>query len=364
MRASPREFVKRHVRALAASVALMVGFIWVLRAGALPLLPPRGTLDNVDMRGVALAALLLLSNVLLRFARYHFLIAPIAPISMRRIMTISSIGLGLLTFLPFRLGEFARPAMLRQKGKLSGWAITGTVGAERIIDGVLVSSVLLAGLAFAIPHEPLPERIGNLPVPAALVPHAARFAATLFGGAFLFMALFFYWRQGARRLTERFVGIVSKRLATRLADAVERLSDGFRFLPKVRNTGPFLLITLLAFAAHVCALQLLARSVGLTELSFAEAAVVFGVLGLGFAMPNAPGFFGTIQLALYAGLAVYISPTRVVNQGAAFVFLFYVIYLALVVLITTSGLLAEYVFPAEESVQVRASVSPQSVEKP
>lgn len=364
MRASPREFVKRHRRALAASVALMVGFIWVLRAGALPLLPPRGTLDNVDMRAVALAALLLLSNILLRFARYHFLIAPIAPLSMRRILTTSSIALGLLTFLPLRLGEFARPAMLRQKGKLSGWAVTGTVGAERIIDGVLVSSVLLAGLAFAIPHEPLPERIGNLPVPAALVPRAAQLAAATFAGAFLVMALFFWWREGARRLTERSVGLLSKRLATRFADVVERLSDGFRFLPKIRNTGPFLLITLIAFGAHVCALQLLAHSVGLAELRFAEAAVVFGVLGLGFAMPNAPGFFGTIQLALYAGLAVYISPTRVVHQGAAFVFLFYVIYLALVVLITTAGLLAEYAFPAEESVQVRASVSPQSVEKP
>jgi hypothetical protein len=65
------------------------------------------------------------------------------------------------------------------------------------------------------------------------------------------------------------------------------------------------------------------------------------VLGLAFALPNAPGFFGTIQLALYAGLAVYVTPNQVVTEGAALVFLFYVSYLSQVVLITVGGLLFE-----------------------
>lgn len=294
-------------------------------------------------------AVLLLASTLLRLARYHLLIAPVAPLPLRRVMTISCVALGLLTFLPFRLGEVARPAMLREKGKLSGWAITGTVGAERIIDGIVISVSLLLGLAFARPHEPLPDRIGELPVPAALVPRAAELAAITFGAAFVVMAAFYFWRAPARRLTERCLGVFSRTLAERVATAMERVSDGLRFLPNVKNLGLFLFVTLLALFAQAYGIWLLARAVGLPSLSFAQAVVVLGVLGLGFALPNAPGFFGSIQLALYAGLAVYVAPSHVVNEGAVFVFLFYVTYVAQVILLSVGGLVGESLAPAGES---------------
>lgn len=339
------DFLKRHARALVASIALAVGFGWVLQAGALPILPPAGTLARADLGLVALAALALLFSMVTRLARSHFLLAAIAPIAFRRVLGILAISLGLITFLPFRLGEVARPALLREKGKLSGWAITATVGAERIIDGLVFGALLLTGLAFARPHEPLPDHIGNLPVPAAFVPRAAQLATLGFGLAFVVMALFFWWRGFARRLTERVLGVFSPRLAGFVADAIERVSDGLRFLPSLRHTGPFLAVTAVSLGSHVLGLQLLADAVGLPELTFAQATVVLGVLALGFAVPNAPGFFGAIQLALYAGLAVYVDPEKVVREGAAFVFIFYLLYLALVVLVTVSGLVAEYVTP-------------------
>ncbi len=340
--ASPRaNFLRRHYKLLLASALLALGLVWVLRRGALPLLPPPGTLERVSWPAVALAVLALLASMMLRFARYTFLISSIAQISMRRIMAISCIAVGLITFLPFRLGEFARPAMLREKGRLSAWAVTGTVGAERIIDGVVISVMLLAGLAWAAPHEPLPDHIGSLPVPAALVPWAARFATSFFAIAFLVMAIFYWFRGFARRLTERVIGLVSKSLAAFLADAVERVSDGLRFLTNLRQTLPFLATTVLSLAFHVWALQILAVAVGLPDVSFAQATVVTGVLGLAFALPNAPGFFGTIQLSLYAGLAVYVDPKQVVREGAAFVFIFYVSYLAMVIVVSLLGLLLE-----------------------
>jgi hypothetical protein len=283
--------------------------------------------------------------MLTRLARSHFLLAPIARISIRRVLTALCVALGLITFLPFRLGEVARPALLRERGKLSGWAVTATVGAERIIDGVVFSATLLTGLALAAPREPLPDRIGDLPIAAALVPQAARIAALGFGGLFVLMLVFFFWRRRARRVTEVVLGVVSKNFAGRVADAVERVSDGLRFLPNVRYTGPFLLVTAFSLTCHVLALQFLGSAVGLPELGFAQATVVMGVLALGFAVPNAPGFFGAIQLAMYAGIAMYVKPETVVREGAAFVFVFYVMYLALVILVTTAGLIGEYVLP-------------------
>ncbi|HWA74560.1 MAG TPA: lysylphosphatidylglycerol synthase transmembrane domain-containing protein [Polyangiaceae bacterium] len=340
-------FLRRHVRALIASVALAAGLGWIMHKGALPLLPPQGTLDRVDWFRVALLTLSLIVSIGGRFVRWAFLLAPFAKVPFRRLMAISCISVGLITFLPFRLGEVARPAMLRQKGKISGWAVTGTVGAERIIDGVLFSVMLLLGLAFAAPHEPLPERIGNLPVPAAYVPRAAMVASIFFGFAFLCMAAFFWWRATARRLTERVLGLFSQRVATLVATAVERVSDGLSFLPNLRYTVPYVLLTVFALVAHIWGIQQLALAVGLPDLTFAEATVLVGVLGLGFAMPNAPGFFGSVQLALYAGLAVYVAPEKVIHEGAAFVFLFYVSYLVLVILLSLLGVLLEYGSSAE-----------------
>jgi hypothetical protein len=60
--------------------------------------------------------------------------------------------------------------------------------------------------------------------------------------------------------------------------------------------------------------------------------VVLGVLALGFTAPNAPGFFGVVQLALYMGLATYIAPDKVAHEGSVLVFSYYLTYLATVTL--------------------------------
>jgi hypothetical protein len=142
---------------------------------------------------------------------------------------------------------------------------------------------------------------------------------------------------------------------------VERLSDGLRFLPDLKHSGLVTLATMAAFVGQAWGVQFRARAVGLPPLSFAECVVVLGVLGLGFSMPNAPGFFGSFQLALYAGLAVYVAPSHVVNEGAVFVFLFYVIYIVQVVLFSIVGILGEYRSSASESGALGATGSEKAM---
>ena len=336
-------FLRRNAAPLGASLLLAVALGWVLQHGGLPYLPPAGTFEHLDVLAFTGFVLGMLFHVITRSCRYHFLIVSVARLPMRRIITINLIGMAFITFLPFRLGEAARPAMLREKGHLSGWAVMGTVGAERILDGIVFSAMLLLGLGLSTPQSPLPERIGNLPISAALVPRVGVVASVGFGAAFLVMAAFYFYRSFARRMTERIVGIVSHSLALKLADVVERVSDGLRFLVNVRHTVPYLAVTLVSVAGHVWAIQLLADAVGLPELSFTESMVVVGVLALGFAVPNAPGFFGAVQLALYAGLAVYIAPDKVIHEGAALVFLFYITYLGLVVVLAAIASVVELV---------------------
>jgi hypothetical protein len=337
--------VKRHTRLVLASIAVIGALVWVMRSGSLPLLPPAGTLSALDLSEFVGFVVLMLAHMVVRYGRCQLLLAPIRRVPLSRIMIINGIAGALITFLPFRVGEMARPAMLREEGKLSIMNVTATVAAERILDGLAFSALLLLGLALAEPRLPLAEHVGGLPISASLVPRAARLASIGFTCAFVVMVVFYRWRAFARRTTEAVIGVVSRRVAERIAGMIERLSDGLRFLTAPRHAVPYVVITLLSIAAHVWAIDLLAEAVGIPELTFAQSSVVVGVLALGFAMPNAPGFFGAVQLAMYAGLAVYIAPTKVVHEGAAMVFLFYVTYLGIILLLAALGLAADYAQP-------------------
>jgi hypothetical protein len=343
MLAKARQFAARHVRAIVGSLVLLVAFGWVLRAGGLPLLPPAGALKSLDLAYFSGFVLLMFVHMGLRFLRYSYLIRSFANVGLRRILTINAIALALITFLPLRLGEVSRPAMLRERGHVSAWAVAGTVGAERIIDGVVFSLMLLLGGLVAVPHEPLPTHIGDLPIPPRLVTQGGKVAGLIFGAAFLVMALFYWYRELARNITEKLLGVVSRRLAERVAEIVGRLSDGLRFLVNPRDTSLYLLVTFLSIAANVWAIEMLAHAAGIPELTFAQTSVVLGLLALGFGLPNAPGFFGSVQLALYAGLAAYIAPEKVSREGSVLVFLFYVTYLAIVVLLGAISAVVESV---------------------
>lgn len=342
-----RSWLRRHARALVASVFVGAGFVWLLGAGGLPVVPTRSAFAGLRWWTVPVYALIWLAVLLLRSARWHFLLAPIKVVPLRRIVTVSLIGMAGLILLPFRLGELIRPAMIRKKGELSGWAATGTVGGERIIDGLFLSVLLLVTLPLASMLSPLPDRIGALPISPSVVPRAAYSAAVLFAAAFVAMAVFYWHRAFARRLTRRVLGIVSTRLADGLSDAVERVASGFGFLPRIRYSGPYVLVTLVYWVVNIAGVELLMWGVGLDGVTFARACVVIGVLALGILVPSAPGFFGAFQFSLYAALALFFAPNRVVSSGAAFVFIVYVTQMSVSLVAGFISLLVEHVSARE-----------------
>jgi glycosyltransferase 2 family protein len=340
---------KRNLQLVAASVILVGSSVWMMRAGHLPVAPPMELLSSVRLVPFCLFIAGMGGHMLLRFARCYFLIIPIAPISLRRVINLNAVALAMLTLLPLRVGEFARPALFRERGHLSAWAITGTVGAERVLDGLLFSALLIGGLALAEPQDPLPDHIGSLAVPAALIPRAGLLAGAVFLAAFAVMAGFYVFREKARHLTERILGGFSPSLARKVAERVSALSDGLRFFQDLRYAVPFIVLSVLSTASEIWGVQMLAVAVGLPEITLSQSAVLIGVLALGFVLPNAPGFFGTVQLALYGGLAVYVAPDAIAREGAVFVFVFYASYLAIVLLQAAVALVLEWAFPSPAS---------------
>jgi hypothetical protein len=146
----------------------------------------------------------------------------------------------------------------------------------------------------------------------------------LFSVAFAMMALFFLARDRARHITLAVVGVISERLAARVAAIVERVAEGLRFLPSSRHLVPFLLETMAYWGINAAGVWLLGWGTGLSGMTFIEACVTMGCIGIGILVPSGPGFFGAFQLSTYMALAMYFPEELLRGPGAAFVFLLYV----------------------------------------
>ncbi|HEY6726537.1 MAG TPA: lysylphosphatidylglycerol synthase transmembrane domain-containing protein [Polyangiaceae bacterium] len=317
-----RAFLREHRVALIASVVVTGGFLWVLQQGALPVLPDPAARAQLQPAAVVAYASVFLLMLMLRAVRWHWLLAPVHPVDWRRILLVNFLFFGASVTLPFRLAEAVRPALIREKDKLSAWAIMGSVAAERVVDGLFASLLLFVSLALAVPLDPLP-------MPAALVPKAAYSAVGIFVALFVTLLVFYLWRNWARRTTEVVIGVASPKLARWLADKVDHLADGLRFLPQLKYSVPFLLATACYWALHVMGTWILMRAAGLGGLEVAQAAAVVGVLALGMLVPNAPGFFGTFQISVYAGLAMYRPGADVTGPGSVAVFWLYVVQIGM-----------------------------------
>ena len=335
-------WLRRHRGKVIASLVIGAAFVWILQAGALPFVPDRQALAGVQW-WVVLAYIALWSVVhVLRAARWSFLLRPIHPLPLRKVVAVAFVGFAAIVLLPLRTGEAVRPVLIRKKGALSGWAATGTVGAERVIDGLVLSAFLLVALELSEPLSPLPDRIGDLAVPVSIVPTAAYIALMVFAAAFVVMGLFYWRRAWARRMTHAVFDLVSPRLASWLSERVESVADGLQFLPRARHTAPFLAATAAYWLLNAAAAWMLARGCGLSEFTFVHGCVTTGVLALGILVPSAPGFFGAYQVSVYASFLMYFPHDAVIGPGAAYVFIAYICQLGITITAGAIGMLMEH----------------------
>ena len=314
---------------LSASLLIAGGFVWALRKGGLPLVPAADQLSKLSLAPIAGYFLLSTIATLLRTYRWNYLLRPINPeLSARRTMGVSCVGLAAVFFAPMRMGEIVRPWLLSQDREVSFVHAAGTVVAERIVDGLSLTGLLAVSLLFATPLSPLPDHVGNLSLPVALVPAISLSAFTSFALAFLAMVLFYFWRATAHKVVSSVVSLVSKPLAVWVTRQVERVADSLRFLFSRKHGLSFLRDTTVYWAVNAFGHFVLIQGCGVPA-SFVQTCVTLGVLGLSTLLPSGPGFFGTYQLGVYCGLAMFFPEDIVLGPGALFTFLSYSIQLTL-----------------------------------
>ncbi len=335
MSASPLEskgFLRRHGAKLIASVIITAGIVFTLQKGGLTLWPEGGDFAHVRWWSIPAYLVTLIAMSYFRAVRWRYLLRSFADVPRKRVLAVSWIGFAAILLMPFRIGEIVRPYMLREKGKLSMSSATGTVVAERVVDGLYLSIVLAIALVFVPTIHPLPEKVVGLPISVAQV-RASGFAMLgLFTVAFATIAVFYFARAWARKMTLAVFGLVSKRLGEKLAETAEKLANGLHFLGRGRDAGPFLLETTAYWFLNALGMWILAWGCGVAHadgspITFGEACALMGMLGCTILIPGPPGLLGVFQAGIYAGMTMYFPTTIVTGAGSAYVFLLYMIQL-------------------------------------
>jgi hypothetical protein len=330
-------FLGRHKGKLFLSAIITLGIWYTLHKGGLKIVPESGDFQHVKWWVLGPYLLSVGTFNYFRSVRWRFLLRPIATVRKRRLLAVSFIGFAAIMLLPFRLGEFVRPYMIRSapnerlaegERHITLTAATSTIVAERIIDGLYLSIVLALALLLVPTVHPLPDSVVGIPISVKHVRAGGYWMLVAFCGAFATIAVFYFARAWAHRTTVAIVGRVSRKLGEKLAHTFEKFADGLHVLGRRRDALGFFVETTGYWLTNALGMWMLAWGCGVVHAdgsapTFGEACALMGTLGCTILVPGPPGLLGTFQAGLYAGMTMYYPTAIVTGPGASFVFLMY-----------------------------------------
>lgn len=282
-------------QALRLCLSLMVSgvFLW-LAFRHIDVAAVAQTLRQLRPWPIVLYVLSLVATQIFRALRWHVLVRPFAPVSRWTSWRISNVGNMLILLLPLRLGEFARPYMLRRE---VGARLTSGIGAavvERAIDGVLVT------LLFFLTTSLLPSQYAVAPA----LHWGAILALAVFLGASAVLALGLWRRVWIEAILQGLLGRLAPGLLAPLRGTLDAFLAGIAALPDGRAVAQLILWTVAYWVANALGLYGLMCAFG-WSVPLLAGFVVVCVLVIGIMVPAGPGFLGTYQAALVAGLSIF-----------------------------------------------------------
>jgi uncharacterized protein (TIRG00374 family) len=245
--------------------------------------------------------------------RWNNLLRPIgAELPPGKLFAISSVGFMAILALPARLGEFVRPVLLRDKGKVSGSAVLGTVAVERVIDGLIIS-VMVFVCCMALQSSTYAQ---SWMMPTAWA------ALALFLGATTFLLFALKWPQATTRFAVRLTLLprFAPRLAVRLEKMLLDLIRGFLVLRDGPNLVWFVGWSILYWATNGLGMWVLARGMGL-DLTVIGAFTTMGIIAVGIMLPNSPGLVGQFQWLTTLSLSLFMPKVVAESDGLLYAML-------------------------------------------
>ena len=284
---SPLRWLLRGLVALGLSV---FAFGWAFRGVDLENVVERLSRSEPAVLLAFLGVQLVLHGV--RVYRWGLLVRPLGRASWRSVFAAASVGFAATFFLPLRLGEFVRPAMIARSGVPFGGAAASVV-VERVADGLFNLGLFFVLLRFVPSSAGADELTGFSTI-----------ALALFGGGLLALLGIVAFRKPAYAVIRGTVGRLSEGLGGRLVALLDRFAEGILVLSSPGRVAGFFALTLVYWGANGWVTWLLAESyapdVPLMAGPFSISVVVFAIM-----IPAGPAFAGTLEAGFRFGLAPF-----------------------------------------------------------
>ena len=240
-------------------------------------------LAEADVRWLVVALGLIAIQLVVRTVRWRSLL-PAGPqglpIPVMRLLPVVLIGYLCNAVLPARLGEPIRAVLVDRREKVGLPEALGSVLLERIVDlAVLAGLILVAALL--------------VDAPPWIIQVAA--AVSLVGGVLLGMLA----TTGVASLVAlgtRHPAMIRRRILARAMRALERLAHAIGGRSRRRAIAFASLLSAAAWLLEGGTFWLVAKSLDI-ELAPSSAMLVAGITVLSTAIPSAPGYLGTYDLA-------------------------------------------------------------------
>jgi uncharacterized protein (TIRG00374 family) len=264
------------------------------------------------LKGVDLVVLLGLSvpsylgAVFFRGLRWRHLTNPIAPVDRGLLIRGVTIGFMVNNLVPLRIGEVVRAWYVARESGVSASALFGTVVLERVIDVVAVVLLALGALSFVgagSANSSFLSRGAILLLPVGLVPLVGLILLRVAPERILGVTLWCL-----RPLPERLSTMV-ERLLRSFIQGLGALSGGRHlFWIAFHSAMIWIVFSMIPIMAGLLAFGIdLGSVLQMVVVSY----IALGAVGVAVAIPSAPGFFGTYQLAFKTVLEQFgvASPT-------------------------------------------------------
>jgi uncharacterized protein (TIRG00374 family) len=240
----------------------------------------RQALSEADYRYLPPALVLYFAGVLVRTLRWSYLLAPVRRVPTRNLFSVVVIGYMANNLLPWRIGEFVRSYVLREREGIPTSASLATIAVERIFDGLtMLTFLLLASLVI-----PLDTEIRRLAIVAA----AAFALATL-----VLIAIVASDQLRVRSLA-LFTRPLPAALATRLTALVESFVGGLHVLRSFKDLLLVASCSILAWGLESSMYFVIAQGFDL-QLGIAGTLMTTAVANLATLIPSTPGYIGVFE---------------------------------------------------------------------
>ena len=301
----------------ALGILLSAGFLYFAFRG----IEPQKVVEHVRGANVALlvlAAVVATCTFPLRARRWRPILDPIEPsIPFAPLWSATVIGMMINNVVPARAGEFARAYALSRTTRVSFPAAFASLAVDRLFDAVVIFGLMF--LAMLDPSFPRGAQVLGRPV--------ASFAlggVVLVAGMLVAMYVMVLFPGRVLALYEAVARRIIPRLEEKGRAALVAIVNGMSVLRTPSRFAAVLWWTVLHWLCNALAFWIAFRAVGITA-PFSAALFLQGLIAVGVAAPQAPGFFGVFELLGQKGLGLYgVAPDAAVTWAISYHALSYI----------------------------------------